>query len=189
MSKNTKFKPLSLVYEESIRSILYHGSGMDFGEFKSNSTPATGIAHHGYGIYLINDPNAAIKYIKQYAIGAKGWLYTVKLSSNCNIVEWDSQIPLNEFMDMADEIMDIDDDLYQEMKDYPDGYNGETFTYGELYDILKHVQGFEIPNEFFEDYGIDGFYGPNRMSPDATEYCIFDPSQIKIIDKKAIYAN
>ena len=166
--------------------VLYHGSGMDFDKFGAGGDgDGTGISHHGTGAYLIDDRDTALKYIDQYAVGGNGVLYTCKLHKSEFIVEWDAQIPMDTFMEMADELSDIDDDLSQEMINYPDLYSGETFTFGELYSVLESTDGVHT-NMFFMDYNTYGFTATNRINPDAIEYCILDNDLISIIDKEKI---
>jgi hypothetical protein len=177
---------ITYIEESSNDNIWYHGSGMDFDEFKTDAKPATESSHHGYGIYLVDNISTAQKYVDEYAVGQNGVIYTCKLSHILEIPNWDDMIDINLFMEMADEISSIDADLSDEMKEYPDGYHGETFTYGELYDVLKHVDGHANPNEFFKGFYIDGFRSKNRIDPDADECCIFDPTDIKIIKKEQV---
>ena len=175
------------VLMESIDGLLFHGSGMSFDEFDtSKGESATEHAHHGYGIYLVDNAETALKYIDQYAIGQNGVLYSCKISSDLNIVNWDEMIQMHTFMEMAEELEEIDSSLADEMKNYPESYQGDTFTYGELYNIMKDVDGYENPNKFFQDYDVDGFSGSNRINPDATEYCVFDSKMIRIVDKETI---
>lgn len=60
---------------ESDGDYLYHGSGMDFRSFKTGKSSGTGIAHHGKGIYLVDNPDTAVKYIEQYAVDKKELSY------------------------------------------------------------------------------------------------------------------
>ena len=169
---------------ETIR--VYHGSGMDFDKFGDGGDgDGTGISHHGKGTYLIDDRDTALIYINQYAVGGKGVLYTCDLYKRESIEDWDSQIPMDTFMAMAEELTDIDNDLSQEMLNYPDSYGGETFTFGELYSLLESTDGVST-NIFFTDYGIYGFTATNRINPDATEFCVLDNDLIQIIDKENI---
>ena len=174
-----------IVIMENANNALYHGSGMDFDEFDvSKSTSATEVAHHGYGIYLIDDIETAKEYVKMYSVGSKGFIYTCRLPSDLNIVHWDEMIPLETFMEMAEEIEEFDKELGEEMREYPEGYNDETFTYGELYDVMKSIKEYENPNTFFQGHYIDGFVAMNKINPDNTEYCIFDNKNIKILNKE-----
>jgi hypothetical protein len=177
---------ITYIYESSANNIWYHGSGADFDEFRTDANPATDISHHGYGIYLVDNKETAKKYIDEYSVGQRGIIYTCKLSHMLEIPNWDDMIDINLFTEMGDEISSFDTNLSNEMMNYPDGYHGETFTYGELYEALKHVDGYENPNEFFKGFYIDGFQGMNRIDPHANECCIFDPADIKILKKEQI---
>jgi len=177
----------NLISEATTPRILYHGSGMEFDEFDaSKSQSATEQAHHGYGTYLVDNEDTAREYVDNYALNGAGYIYSCRVLSDTTIESWDEMIPLDEFERMADELEDVDPDLSEEMKNYPEGYQGETFTYGELYSILKSVAGYENPNKFFKEFYIDGFYGSNRIHPNSVEYCIFDSKNIKIIGKEPI---
>ena len=170
---------------EGDNKLLYHGSGMDFNKFEPNVGDGTGVSHYGQGTYVIDDRATALEYIKQYARGMNGVLYTCKLFRMDTIVQWDEQIPMDIFMEMGEEIADSDSSLSSEMLEYPQSYRGETFTYGELYSQLEHVDEVDT-NIFFMDYNIYGFSGGNRINPDATEYCILDNEMIKILEKENI---
>lgn len=174
---------ISSMLVESETDYLYHGSGMDFREFKTGKSAGTGIAHHGNGIYLVDTRETALVYVEHYAVGGRGMLYTCKLLEKDKFKAFDEQIDLGTFMDIAAYIEDIDENLSETMKEYPDMYRDETFTYGELYTLLESHD----PNKIYEEYDIYGMYGGNRIHPDAVEYCVFDPELIRIVDKEEVH--
>lgn len=163
--------------------VLYHGSQYKFSKFNLDmKNIGTGTQHHGRGVYLIDDKETAMEYVRLYAVGGRGFLYACKLYgiSNDYYYGWDDMIPLDLFMGMADEVSEHDEDSSIEMREYPEGYHGETWTFGDAYDILKHV--ISNINEFFIDFDIYGFTSSNRINPGAIEYCVLKPDLIKILN-------
>lgn len=188
-------KKLMGLNESVVPSVLYHGGGSEFENFDlTHVLGGAGVITHGYGVYLTEEREVAERYALN-SLGRKGYIYTVRAYNIDTLLGWedslDPGIAQNIFRQYS-RLVDDESEL-QEMMDalgVSDEYYGQAMTstvYGYLAAVLG---GKKQATELLLKSGVDGIYfGSNESGTDTTNYTIFDPSNIRIIDKEFVSEN
>lgn len=182
---------------EQVPNELYHGSANEFSRFDASQIGSgAGNAVHGYGIYLTDSRDVAEYYANDLSFGKGGLIYTVRIPSNLNLLGWEEEIDEMTARDIRDEFETYIDDA-SEMDDLDDvlglseDYYGEHPTMSSLYDYLQDVLGSnQKATQLLLYSNIDGVqFNSKENGTNATNYTIFDPERIKILDVEQLGTN
>jgi hypothetical protein len=175
-------------------SVSYHGSAQDFNSFDFDKIGSgMGKDVHGYGIYLTENQEIAQFYATELATsGKRGYVYTVKIR-NTTFLEWETPIDEYHANQIYNRFQKITDDEYrlneiQEVLGLSENYYGDHPLTFSLYDFLSVVMDSKkAASELLNESGIDGIeFNSKENGFNSTNYVIFDPNNLKIINKDII---
>ena len=158
------YKMRFIISEEINKNIVYHGSAVKFNSFDPKFI---GSGHetevHGYGFYFSLSEKIARYYAKELkSVKKQAYLYTVKLTNNLNIVNWEGVI--NEYLaqtiykSIEENYEDVDLEDLQDALGLSADYYGDFPLFSNIYDHLKYdLNGSkEVSKFFYEKCKIDG---------------------------------
>lgn len=188
-------KKLMGINEGVVPEVLYHGGGSEFEDFDlSHVLGGAGVITHGYGVYLTADRVVAERYALN-SVGRRGYVYTVRAYNIDTLLGWEEPVDsgiaqsiFNRYSRMTEDETELEDMM--DALGLSDGYYGQSMT-SSLYSYLTAVLGGKKEaTELLLKSGVDGIYfRSNESGTDTTNYVIFDPSNIRIIDKEFVEEN
>lgn len=189
-----KIKKIMGINENLTPNLLYHGTIYDFDSFQSaNIGTGMGKDLHGYGIYFTDNKEIAEFYTSQFPGNKSKFVYTVKLRTSGDFLEWET--PIEEYQ--AHQIYKLFERQYphENMDDLSDALGLSENYYGEhpltfsIYDYLSVILGGkQKASELLSDCGIDGIrFNSKENGFDSTNYVIFDTGNVRIVDKEQLF--
>ena len=189
-------KKIILINENfSEGNIVHHGSAKLFDNFDENFI---GSGHenkvHGHGFYFSFNKDIAKFYGKELKkIHKKAFVYTVKLYSYLNFLDWERTLSKNESQEIIDcYIEEYGDEDAEEMADalgLSDSYWGDFISAESIYSHLRAVLGNDKnASEFLSNCGFDGIiFNSKENGFNEKNVVIFSPDSIyKIIEVEKV---
>lgn len=163
---------------------LYHSSPNDFDTFSlSQVKSTTDINKYGYGFYFgANEEDVIGHAHTQFIQGRPFYVYLVKILDSPNIVGYEDEINDYHFQKIVRQLHKMDksdetEQLEEERQEY--GMNNR-----QVYDWLTGVFSAKEASAIFDTAHIVGFKIDGTGWYNGTIYTIFNPENIKILDKQ-----
>lgn len=194
MKKNTK-KSLFEMFEkvtgskpQPIFENFYHGSANDFNRFDFNKIGSgDGLAKYGYGLYFTDNPDTAMFYAKELALGKPtSIMYEVKLIGLQYFIEWEEPIPHELYQRVYNNLFKLNkEDEAEELKNEIEEYS-DMWTARNLYEWLSHVVGStKNASQFLYNNHVNGIIVEDTVRGGKI-YVAFSDEVVKIINREEI---
>jgi hypothetical protein len=193
MEKNSKkqlfemFERVTGVHPKPLYENFYHGSANDFNKFDFNKIGSgDGLSKYGYGLYFTDNPETAMYYAKELALGKPtSIMYEVKLVGLDYFMPWDDQIDHSIYSQVYNSLIKLNkgndaEQMKQEVEEY------DMWTGRNLYEWLSHVVGSpKNASSFLYKNHVNGIVVDDTVRGGKI-YVAFSDQIVKIINREYI---